>query len=102
MTEQSPTSKPPRRFRFGLRTLFVLVTLAAVGIGGWKLKQRRDEFVAKAITYVMIATILENASGEDELRERYKRLAHKYIYAADHPWFPVEYDPLEPLSEPQD
>ena len=81
------------RPRFTVRGLMALVALVAVLFAtALMLDSRRRRFARLADDYGMRA-IEDRKAGR---QGRNLRLYEKYIYAAHHPWFPVEADPPEP------
>ena len=93
------------RFRFSLRTLFVVVTLAAgaCGFGGW-LWNRSAEFRMRAASHEMKAMrtmawkfhTYPTPPNWQQLVGHHEHLQRKYAEAARYPWLPVEADPPEP------
>ncbi len=48
--DTGPASKPKRRFRFGLRTMFVMVAVAAVTLGSWLYVKRMEKIHWRQLT----------------------------------------------------
>src|SRR5688572_14855357 len=93
----------PRRFRFGLRTLFVVVTVVAVIVTvGWRIKLRGDAYRKTAGEHWKHAArakaVYRDAAGP--VVAYHRSMGEKYDYAAEHPWLSVEPDPPTPAPFP--
>ena len=99
---------PLFRPRIRLRTLLILVALAASALGGRRLWQRRERCLEMA-TILDVLTESEESpytnvfwdgfpppEFEELIRlppERLRLLAERYRYVADHPWLPLPREP---------
>jgi tRNA C32,U32 (ribose-2'-O)-methylase TrmJ len=100
--------------RIRLRTLLILVAMAAMVFAGMRLVRRRAEFLveaerceAQARLYLAIGARAQRLSArlpdeqvavETSLRQskKYQRLAQKYRHAASRPWISLPPDPPGP------
>ena len=93
---------PRPRLQVRLRTLVILVALAAVGLGSvlW-MDRRASHFRRVAMNYRDMAKLDEISAALGSRRcaviGAYRRvLQRRYEYAAAHPWFPIGPDPPAP------
>ena len=98
-TTQPSDMSPPRRLRFGLRTLFAVVAVAVAV--GWRIKLRGDAFRKTAGEHWKSAArakaVYRDAAGP--IVAYHRSMGEKYDYAAEHPWLSVEPDPPQPLLD---
>jgi hypothetical protein len=108
--------KPRRWFRFGLRTMLVLVTVVCISLSGWiwtknLVESRGREFdLLEGLHWAAKKRsspfwLPDNTPNEDvhryekyvkEYRAYHSELHEKYSNASRYPWLPVEPDGPEP------